>query len=96
MLQEQNAVFRYDLSGENESQKYPQVFLAFKFKNNITLNNGQSATEAILNKNQPRLMPMRRATVSRSQFSGTLRVLPAMSARRFSVTWRFTMATVTP
>ena len=45
---------------------------------------------------QPRLTPMRRATVSSSQPSGTLRVLPAMSARRFWVTRPFTMATVTP
>ena len=45
---------------------------------------------------QPRLIPIRRATVSRSQLSGMLRLLPAMSSRRFSTTRPLTMATVTP
>ena len=44
----------------------------------------------------PRLTPMRRATVSSSQPSGTLRVLPAMSSRRLAVMWLLTRATVTP
>ena len=45
---------------------------------------------------QPKLIPIRRATVSRSQLSGMLRLLPAMSSRRFSTTRPLTMATVTP
>ena len=89
-------LFRYDFSSENANPGRPQSagICAIKKKNSAEY--GQSIAEAISNKNQPRLMPMRRATVSSSQPSGTLRVLPAMSARRFSVTWRFTMATVTP
>ena len=45
---------------------------------------------------QPKLIPIRRATVSRSQLSGMLRLLPATSSRRFSTTRPLTMATVTP
>lgn len=45
---------------------------------------------------QPKLIPMRFATVRSSQPSGILRVLPAISSRRLEMTWLFTRATVTP
>ena len=50
----------------------------------------------LLLQSQPRLTPIRRATVSSSQPSGMLRVLPAMSSRRLATTRLLTMATVTP
>lgn len=44
----------------------------------------------------PKLMPMRRATVSISHVSGTSFDLPAMSLSGFSVTMLFFIATATP
>ena len=45
---------------------------------------------------QPTLIPMRRATSSIPCPSGTRRLFPATSFSRFSPTWLFFMATVTP
>ena len=50
----------------------------------------------LIERSQPRLMPMERATFIMSQSSGTPRVLPAISASGLAVTRLLTMATVTP
>ena len=47
-------------------------------------------------KNYPKQIPIAFATFNMSQSPGTPRVLPATSASGLAVTWRLTMATVTP